>query len=149
MREIHEISPNDIEKLCNELYYIYIEYKKRSEEKKEKERYARIMQQYLISSENIHAILTHILSFQLSNCIFLEPSCGDGRMINALVTQEMIPYVIGCVILIQLFERKQLNHLKHTQISVAFISVIFYKQLEKLFLLLIYLHSSQSILISF
>ena len=60
------------------------------------EKHARKMQQYLMSAANVDYIISEALKGSNKKTVYIEPSCGDGRLVIALAEQESVQEVIGC-----------------------------------------------------
>lgn len=60
------------------------------------EKHARKMQQYLMSAENVGYVIREALKGSGENTVYIEPSCGDGRLVLALAEQGSVRHVVGC-----------------------------------------------------
>jgi hypothetical protein len=64
--------------------------------RKNKESDARRLQQYFMSEENIKFMVQTAIQYSSADAIYLEPSCGDGRVLQHLAESESVGQVIGC-----------------------------------------------------
>lgn len=67
---------------------------------KENESNARRFQQYFMSSENIQAMVSIIKQYAMDSpsdeTVYIEPSCGDGRLLRALAQEHNVLRLHGC-----------------------------------------------------
>jgi hypothetical protein len=83
LKNLMKFSPLECHKFYDELLYSQESFKRK--ERKALESSARVLQQYFMSDENMDTMVTETLRFYLPNCLFIEPSCGDGRLLRALM----------------------------------------------------------------
>lgn len=65
-------------------------------ERKQQERRPRMLQQYFASETNIKLLIENcVMDTPIDRIIFIEPSCGDGRIMRNLI-QQGAKHVVGC-----------------------------------------------------
>jgi hypothetical protein len=73
------------DQFCNEIFFE--EQLSVQKEKRLLESEARRLQQYFMSPENMDFLLEKLFEFHDERCLYLEPSCGDGRLLCELIQQ--------------------------------------------------------------
>jgi hypothetical protein len=83
LRNARKYFPLECQKFYDEL--LFSQEMMRRKERKAFECSARGLQQYFMSDENMNRLITETLRYYLPNCLFIEPSCGDGRLLRRLL----------------------------------------------------------------
>jgi hypothetical protein len=86
LEQILQLKPIECQQFSNEI--IFEKQLLLQKERKVLESEARRLQQYFMSRENVEFLIQKTLEFHEEGCLYLEPSCGDGRLLQALFEQE-------------------------------------------------------------
>lgn len=60
------------------------------------EKHARKLQQYFMATSNIEFVVAEALKDSCRSTVYIEPSCGDGRLLLSLAARENVLGVSGC-----------------------------------------------------
>jgi hypothetical protein len=83
-----------LQELCDE--DVYEANRAKREERMLSEKHARKMQQYFMCQANIDFIVQQAVRDSSEHTVYVEPSCGDGRLVLALAEQSCARLIVGC-----------------------------------------------------
>lgn len=91
---LQSLSQDSLSSFCDE--DVYMKARLKLQARLLSEKHARKMQQYFMSPANIEFIVNEALKCPQEHTIFVEPSCGDGRLLVALAARPAVTAIVGC-----------------------------------------------------